>query len=367
MKYRIPVLDIVAGLLAAGLILPACGGDSTTDTLPKVPPSQIEVAGIWESNFGEFLEITDAKWGGAAVVKYDNEANFAVIQAPDDDRWSPGKFSRVAWTEPSGDAFHQCTVEYGADSADAAENTSKTADISDPENGGCGMFPWSKYATTIEIGGIWFSNYGTTATISKAKWDSQTVVEFDNEANHAITQNASNDAWFPNKFSRQVWTAISGEQYYHCTVDFGLDTAMAAKTTTKTADASDPENGGCGMFPWTRYGRPIEIAGSWKSNFGTEEVITHAKWGTAAIAKYDNDKNVAITQSAPDDMWTPNKFNRLVWTNPLGNDFYYCTADYGLDSLAAAETSTQTADSSDPENSGCGNFPWTKLSVNAGS
>jgi hypothetical protein len=112
----------------------------------------------------------------------------------------------------------------------------------------------------------------------------------------------------------------------------------------------------------------IEIAGTWESNFGGTETISSESWGfdggTAAIvADYDNAENFAVTRNPDDAEFSPGLYNRIVWTEPSDDSFYYCTVAFGLDSLDDALASTETADDSDPENSGCGGmFAWTKLS-----
>jgi hypothetical protein len=108
---------------------------------------------------------------------------------------------------------------------------------------------------------------------------------------------------------------------------------------------------------------PIEIAGTWMSNFGFTETISSDAWGVTAVIKYDNSQNVAITQSPPDDMFNPDKFNKIVWTEIAGDQFYYCYVDYGRDTAEDAENTTNTADATDPENGGCGGFAWTRMNA----
>ena len=108
-------------------------------------------------------------------------------------------------------------------------------------------------------------------------------------------------------------------------------------------------------------GGEIEIAGTWDTQFQTVETISSEKWNTATVVDFDNDGNTAITQSPADDMYTPNKFAKVVWLEPAGNSFYYCTVDYGRDTLEAAKTSTKTAEGTNPDATGCGGFPWSKL------
>ena len=109
----------------------------------------------------------------------------------------------------------------------------------------------------------------------------------------------------------------------------------------------------------------LEIVGSWESNFGGDEIISDDAWNmgyaTAQIVAFDNLTNTAITQNASDAAYDPGKFNRLVWTDLHNDAFYYCTVDIAVASLELALASTTTADASDPENSGCGGFSWTKL------
>ena len=107
-------------------------------------------------------------------------------------------------------------------------------------------------------------------------------------------------------------------------------------------------------------GPSIEVAGSWTGSFG-DEVITAAAWNEVPVVEFDNDANVAITKNADDAPFGPGKFNKIVWIEPVGEVFFYCTVDYGLDSAEAAKATAKTADPSDPEKSGCGDFPWSKL------
>lgn len=129
--------------------------------------------------------------------------------------------------------------------------------------------------------------------------------------------------------------------------------------TTSTATASDAS--GADAANADTSAAPFELIGTWTTNFATEEVISAQKWGPQTIASFDNAKNVAYTQNPPDDKYGPNKFSKQVWTEPKGEVFYYCTVDYGKDSLELAKASTLVADDKDPDNSGCGDFGWTKM------
>jgi len=105
----------------------------------------------------------------------------------------------------------------------------------------------------------------------------------------------------------------------------------------------------------------LEIIGKYSDNFGGKQIITATTWNDATIADYDNDKNVVYTQYPDDDEFNPSKFTKTVYTDPdEAGSFYFCTVEFSLDTLMQAQESTATADDSDPDNGGCGQFSWTK-------
>jgi hypothetical protein len=64
------------------------------------------------------------------------------------------------------------------------------------------------------------------------------------------------DQYNPSKFTKIVYTEPVDDSFYYCWVEFSLDTLGAAKASQATADASDPDNTGCGgSFPWTKATR----------------------------------------------------------------------------------------------------------------
>jgi hypothetical protein len=143
---------------------------------------------------------------------------------------------------------------------------------------------------------------------------------------------------------------------------------------------------GCGgddEVPENPIPSEIEIEGTWASNFGSVETIDSTSWtitssssgeggagGEAGepfpptvsrIEEFSNDSNEVVTQNPEDAAFSPGLYNRIVWTEIEGKSFFYCTTDFGIESSAAAQALNTHADASDPENSGCGDFPWTKL------
>jgi hypothetical protein len=235
------------------------GGDN--DGEAGQPGETIELRGRWSSDFGEEIIDHDV-WGGAELVEFSNQENLAITRNAEDADFDPSKFNRIVWTEVAMTNFFYCTTDFGLDSLAAARAAEGRADDSDPEEGGCGEadFPWTKLTSNdIEIFGTWSNQFGGTETIDALSWttvfDSATsvakVIEFSNEDNEAITQNAADSAFDPSKFNRIVWADKDGFVYY-CTVDFGLDTLEDARDADTEADASDPDADGCGGNPWTK-------------------------------------------------------------------------------------------------------------------
>ncbi|MEM7678154.1 MAG: hypothetical protein AAF449_19355 [Myxococcota bacterium] len=123
-----------------------------------------------------------------------------------------------------------------------------------------------------------------------------------------------------------------------------------------------------GLLTWTACGddeetpttEQFELVGEWSSLFG-DETITSTSWASGILVEFDEAQNFAVTQNQPTADFFPSKFNKIVYTEPVDDSFFYCFVDFGLDTAAEARTSTQTADATDPASGGCGNFTWTQL------
>lgn len=118
-----------------------CGGFSWTKLTST---DAIAIAGKYNDNFGGKSVISSRYWDTAWMQKYDNAKRVAITQNSADDKYNPSKFSKVVWTAPTAGSFYTCMVDYGLDSADLAENSTKTADDSAPDKSGCGGFSWTK-------------------------------------------------------------------------------------------------------------------------------------------------------------------------------------------------------------------------------
>lgn len=237
-------------LFAAAL---ACGDD----TDPATRPSALEIEGVYASNFGAEEIITDDAFNGTPIRAFDNEQNFLITQNPSDSEFNPNLFNRIVWTEPQGDQFYYCFVDFGLDTLDDALSSDASADATDPETGGCGGFSWTRLREATEIRGVYESNFGGLETVTATVWNQgdppMALVDWSDEQDWVVTQNDAGADFGPELFNRIVYTEPDASgSFYYCFVDFGLASADAARTSTQTADASDPETSGCGGFSWTR-------------------------------------------------------------------------------------------------------------------
>jgi hypothetical protein len=150
-RWSAKAFELTAFAMALSLFTVGCEGDDDDDdkganNTPAV--THLELNGSWENkDFAETDVIDDASWTTAfgdgdpvtsSIETFDNDENYLVYSGPD------GKYSRIVWTEIDGDSFYDCTVDFGLDTLDAALASEKTADDSDPDNAGCGGFPWTK-------------------------------------------------------------------------------------------------------------------------------------------------------------------------------------------------------------------------------
>lgn len=106
---------------------------------------------------------------------------------------------------------------------------------------------------TIEVEGTYTTQFDSTETISETMWNDNPIDDFDNTENWAVTYTPDDAAYNPDTYSKLVWTEPDGQgAFFYCIVDYGLETAEAARSTSETADDTDPANGGCSGFSWTQ-------------------------------------------------------------------------------------------------------------------
>ena len=219
-------------------------------------------------------------------------------------------------------------------------------------------------STAIEISGSWVSSWGEEMAIDATRWGSSALVFFDNEARVAITRYAEDDPYSPGRFAKQIWIEDDASGFWQCTVVFDAETLEDALADPTSPDATKPDEGGCGGFPWTHWRRPLEIAGSYVTNWDETYQISAFAWGNHVVIDHDNDANWLIIQFSPDDEWNPNLFAKQVWTEPAPDgSFWQCTVVFDAESLAAVRADSSTPDATDPAEGGCGEYPWTKFQI----
>ena len=265
---------------------------------------------------------------------------------------------------PSTDGGTQADAGLQADAGPGTDGGAQ-ADAGLQADAGPGTDGGTPPAPHIAITGAWDDNFGSPLlTITDRTWGLDRIDSFDNTTRSAITQTVSTDQYNADKYSKQVWTTPANGSFYLCTVDSGLATAAAAAASAKTADATQPDTAGCGGFGWSKMtpAPAIEIAGTWSDTFGSPPLhITSTMFGLDTVISYNNANRTAITQTVSTDMYNPDKFNKVVWTATANGSFYLCTVEYGQTTAVAAAGTTKTADATDPANSGCGGFGWSKM------
>jgi len=214
-----------------------------------------ELVGTWVTPWGDEV-ISETRWQTATIVSFDNSANRAITQMPEDDEFNPSKYSRITWTDPDNEVFHYCTEAYGQESEADAEAAEGAADPSDLE-AGCSGFPWTRMQRPIAIAGSWSSEF-SAETITHGSWDNGFVVsaidQWDNAGRYAVLL-APEDAEFgPNTYSIIHWLQPNADTLHYCTSQYGLESADELNPSERPDD-SDPDNGGCGDFPWTKLER----------------------------------------------------------------------------------------------------------------
>ncbi|MGB0590339.1 MAG: hypothetical protein ACPGU1_11725 [Myxococcota bacterium] len=338
------------------------GDGNTDDPGDGNTEADFELTGEWDDNYGGTTSVDSESWGFDIVVSYDNDANWAIVQVPEDAAWNPGTYSKVVWTEPVGGRFFLCTVDFALETQEAAEASEATADDSAPLEGGCGDFAWTELRTPLEVKGEWHTNWDENIMVTTFMWGaSDALVAHNNDDNWAVSQVSEDAEWNPGTYSKHVWTEIDAEgSFWMCTVAYGFETWDEAAADTTEVDDSNPAEGGCGDFAWSRYIPIVELTGTWHSQYGGEARIDSALWEINVVHAYDNDANWAVVQLPESDEWNPSAFQKNVWTEPEADgSFYLCSVAYGLETLEQALAAEDTSDASDPATSGCGDFNWT--------
>jgi hypothetical protein len=112
----------------------------------------------------------------------------------------------------------------------------------------------------------------------------------------------------------------------------------------------------------------LVIAGSYTDEWGVDHTIDETSWVQVSpygslsfdVLSFDNAARFVIAQNGSTNPYNPDLYSRFDWVDGLHGDLFYCQSAFDAATEEAA-AATPRADDSDPENSGCGGFPWTNL------
>lgn len=394
-------LLIAATLLALGL-LAACdddaspgldagpdadaGTDTGADAGADVAPGPLAIVGTYVDDFGTVHRISEATYVNGwepdetvvAITRWDNDAGWLVGQNASDHPWNPDQWSRFEWSQGDG-VLYVCQSVFAADTeADAL--AAPAADADDPTAGGCGGFPWSALGegqgSFALSGGSFVSEWAFMLVRDDGLYDgwapadrTHTLERYDNAAQYLVAQNAPDDDFNPDKWSRFDWTWGEDGTLYWCQSAFGADTADDAEGV-ETADRTDPATSGCGgSFPWSAFSAdqgPIALAGVWESadaviyDLSDESGAWTVGADAFALASYDNGAGYAIAQNGSENETDPELWSRFDWTWDDTGALYLChTTGDAVDAEAAEAEAAPNR--TDPADDGCGDGPWTAL------
>lgn len=218
----------------------------------------------------------------------------------------------------------------------------------------------------VPFGGDWVDAYNGTHSISNDDWamgDSLfTFLEVDATEGVIIAENDAGNEYNPGLFTRFDWVVVDDQPWF-CQTAYDAADADAARDTA-AADASDPANGGCNTFAWSRLYVPLDIRGDWTDNFGGTHSVREWTWnmgetGTFHVSAYSNDDRVIIAQNDAANQYNADLWSRFDWTEQEGL-VYFCQTAYAAATKAEAEA-TEAADPTDPATTGCGGFSWSSL------
>ena len=223
-------------ILLAGLagLTTACGGDDDTlssdptdptrefdvglpddedtdwpiDRTEDPPMDAVPFAGDWVDGWDSAHEVSDTDWtmGDSlfAFVEVDADERHIIAENDGDNPYFPGKYSRFDWTVVDEVTWF-CQTAFDADDADAARAVT-SADDSDPSTGGCGGFAWSRLYAPLPIRGSWTDNWGGGHVVREWAWSSGDsrfdISAYDVDGGWIVAQNASDNAWNPDLWSR---------------------------------------------------------------------------------------------------------------------------------------------------------------------
>lgn len=290
----------------------------------------------------------------------------------------------------SGGAGGASSTGGSGGSGTTASGGSATTGGSGGEAGGAGAPAECESPPTengIEIAGAFRDQYDGTHRVNDEVWQMGAsffeLLDFSNDERWAIAENAADNEFFPQSFSRFEWTREGGQLYFCQSVFAGSSEAEAREAPR--AEASDLV-AGCGGFPWSSL-TAIALVGSYLDDFLGSHTITPSVWKMGSsvfhFLEFSNDDAWALAQNDCANTYFPRLYSRFDWVAVAGGEggaagaagaagaggagaeepgeTYYCQTGYNLDSADAAR-GLEPADRADLVE-GCNGFPWSKLSA----
>jgi hypothetical protein len=258
----VPVALALAPLALLALValgqaaVSGCGDDAVV--APAAGDSYPDLLGEYDDGFAAHAVRAD-RWriGGDAFLYafVDNEAGILVARNTLSNAFSPGLWSRFAWTTHDSRVWY-CQVAFDAPTRDEAM-AAANPDASDPASGGCSGFSWSTLVPVApELAGSWHDGFaehtigGETWTMSADGSQSTFhLVQVSNALDFAVAHNDEQNPFSPGLWSRFDW-ARAGSDLYYCQTMFAAS-SRAEAAAAEPPDASTPSAGGCGGFPWS--------------------------------------------------------------------------------------------------------------------
>ena len=178
-----------------------------------------------------------------------------------------------------------------------------------------------KSETEIEVVGLWNATavgHWSQTNISAEHWESYTIEECDNDANWVIVRMPDDHEHNPNTHSKRVWTDLDQDgSFYYCEVAYGLETEnmtralewpmdevcdaeehdsengekkyLCFRNSTSQLDDSNPGEGGCGNFSWTKY-TPVPGSEKIEGSEGSEVFEKGLKFATKLFKSWKQNR-----------------------------------------------------------------------------
>ena len=220
----------------------------------------------------------------------------------------------------------------------------------------------------LAIIGEYEDNWGGSHLITADTWVSGdlsfSISQYNNELYTVIAQNAADNQYNPEKWSKFQWSYDLHGNLFYCQVAFEAETEEDA-IGTPPADPTNLE-AGCGGFGWTMLREPLSLAGNYTDDWGGSHIITSFQWemgyeGSAPslfhIIEIHEGENFIIAQNDINNEWSADLWSKFEWTID-SEILYYCQSAYDADSV---ETALQASADAADVTTGCGGSPWSTL------